>query len=87
MKDLLRGSEVATVACCSQLSNISHESLQQYFAKLPFEKSISVYSQNLWISLWINPVDGTLKWRGVWILLTPLIFCMAIMSLKNNVLT
>jgi len=81
---LIGFSEGATVAGCSELSNISNESLQQNFAKLPFEKNILYYSQNLWISLWMKPVDGTSKWRGIRIFVTPLIFCDVIFAIKIN---
>jgi hypothetical protein len=55
----------ATVACQVELSNLSKELLQQYFAKLPFEKSIFVYPQNLWITLWADQLIRYSMWRGV----------------------
>jgi len=84
MKDLPGSFEGATLACCSQLSNISHELLQQQFAKLPFEKSILFYSQKLWISLWMIHLDSPLKWRGVKVFVIPLNFYIATISIKNN---
>ena len=65
MRDLSRNSEGATVACHTELSNLSQDSLKQYFAKLPFEKTILVYSQILWITLWTVLRDSALKWRGI----------------------
>jgi hypothetical protein len=67
--------QAATVACRTELSNLSQDLLQHYFAKLPFEKSISVYSQNLWVTLWMTPVDSPLTWRGAWSFVTLPIFC------------
>src|SRR5450759_3064454 len=52
--------QAATLACRTELSNLSQDLLQHYFAKLPFEKSISVYSQNLWITLWMTLGDLSL---------------------------
>ena len=76
--------QAATVACHTELSNISQKLLQQYFAKSPFEKSISVYPQNLWITLWMNHVDAALMWRGIRIFVTLPIFYYAIIVFKNN---
>jgi hypothetical protein len=74
-KDLLRSFEVATVACRTELSNLSQDLHQHYFAKLPFEKSISVYSQNLWVTLWMTLGDSPLTWRGTRDFVTLPIFC------------
>jgi hypothetical protein len=49
-EDLPRDSEDATVACHTELSNFSQDLLKLYFAKLPFENSISV--------LLTKPVDN-----------------------------
>ena len=87
MKDLTRDIEVATVACHVELSNLSHESLQQYFAKLPFEKSILVYAQNLWTTLWIVLRDGTLTWRNVRDFVTLPIFYKTVIIIKNKELS
>jgi hypothetical protein len=46
------------------LSNHSQDLLHHSWAKLPFEKSISVYSQNLWVTLWMSLSDSPLTWRG-----------------------
>ena len=79
-------SEGATVACHTELSNISQGLLQQNFANLPFEKSISVYPQNLWITLWVISNSYPLTWRCIRVFLTLPIFCIAIISIKNNML-
>ncbi|MDP1996663.1 MAG: hypothetical protein Q8J90_05660, partial [Gallionella sp.] len=63
MYDLPGDSEGATVACHTELSNIYQGLLQQSFANLPFEKSISVYPQNLWITLWMIISSCPLTWR------------------------
>jgi hypothetical protein len=57
--------QAATVTCRTQLSKISQVLSQHSCAKLPFEKSISVYSQNLWITLWMNAGGKALKWRAI----------------------
>jgi len=67
-------NQAATVACRTELSNISQRLLQQYLANLVFEKGISFYPQNLWITLWMIPVDATLKWRRIRNFLTLPIF-------------
>jgi hypothetical protein len=77
----------ATVACRTQLSNLSQDLLQHYFAKVPFEKSISVYSQKLWITLWMTLRDSPLTWRGARDFVTLPIFCDLVISSKNNKLT
>jgi len=76
--ELIRNFETATVACHTELSNISQVLLQLYFANPPLEKSISVYPQNLWITLWMNRMFGTLKYREIRVSLILPIFCMAI---------
>ncbi|OGT10088.1 MAG: hypothetical protein A3J49_09735 [Gallionellales bacterium RIFCSPHIGHO2_02_FULL_57_16] len=87
MRNLPGGYEVATVACHTELSNLSQDLLKLYFANTPFEKSIFVYSQNLWTTLWMVLRDSTLKWRGIWVLVAPLIFYMAIIAIKNSLLS
>jgi hypothetical protein len=87
MKDLLSDSEAATVACRIQLSNLSQDLLQHYFVKLPFEKSIFVYSQILWITLWMTLGNSPLTWRGARDFITLPIFCNYLMLIKNNRLT
>ena len=48
--------------------------LNEYFANLPFEKSIFVYPQNLWITLWMTFRNSALMWRGIRNLVTLPIF-------------
>ena len=64
MWGLPRNSEAATVACHTRLSNHSQDLLEGYLAKLPFEKKIFDYSQNLWITLWMLSRDRAGMWRG-----------------------
>jgi len=66
------------------LSNISQVLLEEYFANLPFEKGISVYSQNLWITLWMIPRESALMRRGVKVFVILPIFCDAPISFKNK---
>jgi hypothetical protein len=65
----------ATVACRIKLSNLSQDLLQHCFVKLPFEKSISVYSQILWITLWMVPRNSPLTSRGARDFIKLPIFC------------
>jgi hypothetical protein len=67
--------QAATVACRNDLSNLSQVLLQHSFANVPFEKSISVYSQKLWITLWMMLRDGSLTWRGARSFITLPNFC------------
>jgi hypothetical protein len=67
--------QVATVACRKDLSNLSQDLLQHSFANVPFEKSISVYSQKLWITLWMTRGHNPLTWRGAKDFVTLPIFC------------
>jgi len=74
MYDFPEDSEGATVTCRTELSNISQGLLQLNFANLPFEKSIFVYPQNLWITLWMIASDNLLTWRCIRTFLTLPIF-------------
>jgi hypothetical protein len=69
------------------LSKISQVFLEQYFANMPFEKSIFVYPQNLWITLWMALLYGALIWRGVRGFVTLLIFYNVSIAIKNNELS
>jgi hypothetical protein len=75
MYDLFSGSEGATVACHNELSNLSQDLLQHSFANAPFEKSISVYPQKLWITLLIASSNSRLTRCGEKDFVTLLIFC------------
>ena len=86
MRSEFRGFEAATVACRSELSNISHDLLQLYFANPPFEKGIFVYPQNLWITLWMTLGDGRLTRRNVRVFLALPIFCVSTKPIINSVL-
>jgi hypothetical protein len=77
----------ATVACDSRLSNISHLLREEFLANSPFEKGISVYPQNLWITLWMNRGGLALKWRGLSVFVTLPIFCRLKIPLLNNKLS
>jgi hypothetical protein len=67
-------NQAATVACRTELSNISQKMLQQHFAKLSLVIGISTYPQNLWITLWTDYVEAALKWRSIRIIVTLPIF-------------
>ncbi|HEY0665197.1 MAG TPA: hypothetical protein VGD24_03945 [Gallionella sp.] len=66
------------------MSNISHVPSEDILAKLPFEKGISVYSQNLWITLWVIRGGVGLKRRGLSVFVTLLIFCLTAKLFANN---
>ncbi|OFZ66537.1 MAG: hypothetical protein A2V79_03865 [Betaproteobacteria bacterium RBG_16_56_24] len=84
MRDLPADSKVATVACHIQLSNLSQDSLKHCFANLPFEKSIFVYSQNLWTTLLMVLHDSALMWRGIRDFVTLPIFYETVIIIKNK---
>jgi hypothetical protein len=76
--------QAATVACHHRLSNISHVLCEEILANSPFEKGISVYPQNLWITLWMNRGGVALKWRGLSVFVTLPIFCVLNIPFLNN---